>query len=660
MQPTTPSNGSCGTVKNILFKSNGDGSFTAIDLTSTGIDFTQVKSVSSSIMCPESKYCGGGDGIETKHTTGKNYHVLDVNGDGVLDIITTLIPAEGYTDTPMSDADLCSGMVCTHVYLGRSSGGFDEVPTNLTHRSMYSDPPGKSVFKNYLLTRPYVGDINGDGFSDLLVDSGNWVSRGDGNFDPSPNSGSAASCAYPLDYNGDGRSDCVGPYNTAAYQTLWVADGTSSSKVASTTNLTSTGYELVDTTANKMGIVIADFDGDGRSDILRWKDDPTQNTIFLSNGDSTFRTGSFNLTTTNDQLQKSDNSAAVVLGDFSGRGTTEILRLVANPSTTSDATRNALYVKNDPFPADQLLSVTSPTKLTTTLTWVPLTNANVGSFGSRYTSDRGTSNAASYPVTDLTIPMYVVATSTSDTGTGSRISTEYSYAGLKAAYDGRGWLGFRESRQQHVAPSGDYLTVITRNLQTDPFIGVAATTETRLGALDSVNASLISQTTNIYCDTTAAAGAETSATAANPCSSTSKLRRPYLYQSQENGWDLNGVALPVVTTTNTFNSDGDPLKIVVQTVGTAVGGLSQTVTKTTTNQYQPDATAGDSWILGRLTQSTVQSSVPNDLSRIATSAGSAPNATSVGTIVTPPPQTPPVNTSMLMTIIMQLLDDDTN
>jgi hypothetical protein len=61
-----------------------------------------------------------------------------------------------------------------------------------------------------------------------------------------------------------------------------------------------------------------------------------------------------------------------------------------------------------------------------------------------------------------------------------------------------------------------------------------------------------------------------------------------------------------------------------------------------------------------LSQATVQSSVPNDLSRIATSAGSAPNASSVGTIVTPPPQTPPVNTSMLMTIIMQLLDDDTN
>jgi hypothetical protein len=438
---------------------------------------------------------------------------------------------------------------------------------------------------------------------------------------------------------------------------LSIADGTYNVKYAATTNLTNAGYELDDTSTYKFGFALGDFDGDGRTDILRWKDDPAQNIILLSNGDSTFRTAAFNLNTSTDQLQKSDGTAMFVTGDFTGNGTVEILRMLASPA---NGARNTLYVKNDATPPDQLISVTSPTKLTTTLKWVSLPNTSGESFGPRYTSDRGTPNAASYPVTDLTIPMYVVSSSASDTGTGSMLVTEYSYAGLKIAGDGRGWLGFRETRSQHVAPSGDYLTVLTRNLQVDPFIGMAATTETRLGALDATSAPLISKTTNIYCDTTAAAGAEASATDAAPCASASKLQRPYLYKSTEEGKDLSGVALPVVTTTNTFNSDGDPTRIVVETVGTAVGGITQKFTKTTTNQYDPDSTSGDTWILGRLSQATVQNAVPNSINSISTSAGSAPNAGVVNERngPPPPPTLPPVNAADLTQIIMQILDDD--
>ena len=191
------------------------------------------------------------------------------------------------------------------------------------------------------------------------------------------------------------------------------------------------------------------FTGSGRSDILRWKDDPTQNAVYISNGDGTFSTGSFNLNTGDHQLQKSDGSARFLLGDFSGRGATEILRLKASPSAASEASRNQLYVKKDAMPPDQLMSMRTGNGITTSLTWVPLTMPNAGSLGSRYLNDRGTANAAVYPMVDVLIPTYVVANMTSDAGFGGALQiSEYAYAGMKMAYDGRGWLGFRANLSQ--------------------------------------------------------------------------------------------------------------------------------------------------------------------------------------------------------------------
>jgi hypothetical protein len=637
----------CNAANNMLFVSRGDGSFTPV--TVAGIDFTT--SISTTRWGDPRK---GMDPGSSMRTEGKNYYLLDINGDGLLDVITTRLPGYGYETDPLMDEEMCANTGgCTKVYLGQPAGGFVQLATtNLTNQPVYAKP-STAAWK-----KPYVADINGDGLSDLMVDNARWVSKGDGNFELDTSAMGAVGCAYPLDFNGDGRSDCVEPNATASYQKLWIADGSYNPKQALTTNLTSYGFELDSSTSN-LGIAVADFDGDGRSDILRWHDDPTRNAIILSNGDGNFRFGPLLQTSASDQLQKSDGSASFVLGDFTGRGNVEILRMVSSPTGASEAARNALYVKDVPTPPDQLISVTSPTLVKTTLTWVTLSNPSSGALGARYKSDRGTPNASAYPLVDLTLPMYVVATTASDSGTGAINAAEYSYAGLKSAYDGRGWLGFRETKRQTTAPNGDNLTVFTQNLQTGAFAGMAAWTETRLGALNNANASVISRTTNIYCDTTSAT-APASATAAAPCASSSKLQRPYLYQSIEEGSDLNGAVLPKVTTTNTFNSNGDPTRIEVKTTGTAVGNLQQNFVKTTVNEYDADNTVNDAWLLGRLTKATVTSSVPNHIASISTSAGSAPNATAVKGSLTDVP--PPVNTGIdparLIPIIMQILNDD--
>ena len=668
VQATNGGGGACSTGSdvNLLFIGNADGSFqTGKPL--TGISLASAKEKYTSVMVE----CDGlarstpyplrdGDRLafaeqaidgawlaltttmcpRTTKTAGTSFLLLDVNGDGVLDIITTTNP--GYTkqdpsDLPTSD-QLCSSIVCTHVYLGSTAGTFTELTTtNLTHHSVYNGPP--TTGKYAALVRPNTLDIDGDGLTDLSVNSGTWRSNGDGTFMLVAGNAGDPACANRLDFNGDGRLDCVNPAIVAGMSASLVVTTGAAPALVTTFNLTAAGQELYgwnDTTQRQsIGMLIGDFTRDGRSGILRWEDDPANNTLYLSNGDGTFRTVvPSGLTGTSQLLSHSNGMTTFLAGDFTGRGTLEILRMKDPPTAGSEATTNEIYEKVDKGPTDQLVSVTSPTGLTTTLSWVPLSNpyyagasGTLGGFA-RYATDRGGSGAAAtYPQMDITIPLYVVATSVSDTGVGNnQVATEYAYSGLKADVN-RGMLGFRQNARQFPAPNGTSLTQTTQHLQASPYIGSASSTWTRIGSLPSAwtASGAISTASYTYCDKTAANGAESQASPAVPCTTSAKVQKPYLYSSVESGTDPAGYALPTVTTVNTFDPTGNPTNIAITSTGSALG-LSQTFSKTTANVYQADNTAGDNWVVGRLQQATQRNVVPNSLGSIATVAGSAPNA----------------------------------
>lgn len=594
-----------------IYRNNGDGSFTRLNYSGPALERVASQPLDN----------GGQAGTHPGWTRGANFYMLDVDTDGRLDIVKTDLPRY---EINAAAVDPCASIVCTHVYRSNGDGSFTEIPTNLANISVFVQP----TVSDGVGATGHFRDVNRDGIVDLVSlpttyfnKNSAYLSRGNGNFDAST-APVAAGCDYQFDMNGDGLDDCLTPGTTAAANQLATQQGNGGAVKATNFNLTNAGQEMT----GDAGISLADFDGDGRSDILRWRNDPAANAIYLSNGDGTFRQGAFNLTTANDQLAKTDGSASFVVGDFTGRGNAEILRLVPSPSGSSEATRNQLYTKTDPTPPDQLAVVTSPRRLKTVLTWVPLSNSVSGSLGARYTSDRNTANAAVYPTVDIVWPNYVVASMSMDSGTGSQLVNEYSYAGLKASYEVTGQLGFREIRQQRPAPDGEPMTIYTRNLQTGMFIGMASQLETRLGDLTVPTALLLSRTSYVYCDKTSATD-PAAATATAPCKSTAKVQRPYLYKTIEEGWDLDGTALPVVTTTNTYNASSDPTQIRVDTSGNILAGtIAQASTKTTTNAYYADNTAGDSWILGRLQQSTVTSTVPNDLDRIPVGPGTAPLA----------------------------------
>ncbi len=132
-----------------------------------------------------------------------------------------------------------------------------------------------------------------------IVNAYGLSSRGDGNFDTLIYN----ACTSPIDFNGDeGRADCLdgGMKQFEA--------GPERGRRREFQPRLRVGQELAGT---GIGFVVADINGDGRQDILRWEDDSSKNVVYLSNGDGTFTAStSFNLANT--QLQKSDGSANLV------------------------------------------------------------------------------------------------------------------------------------------------------------------------------------------------------------------------------------------------------------------------------------------------------------------------------------------------------------
>ena len=153
---------------------------------------------------------------------------------------------------------------------------------------------------------------------------------------------------------------------------------------------------------------------------------------------------------------------------------------------------------------------------------------------------------------------------------------------------------------------------------------------------------LLQRTTNTLADTTP---------------NNSKFR--FVGASTVGSWDWNNelnapVPLPSVLTTTAMTDIGNVTQIAQTT--TAPNGLVWT--KTTNNEYAPAKQNTASWILGRLTKSTVVSTAPTaaeQLAQHATKAGASPGAGSMSSTAPAVPQ--PLSPAVLNAILQLLLDD---
>jgi hypothetical protein len=149
---------------------------------------------------------------------------------------------------------------------------------------------------------------------------------------------------------------------------------------------------------------------------------------------------------------------------------------------------------------------------------------------------------------------------------------------------GRGMLGFRWT---NVTNQSTGLAVRTEYVQDWPYVGMPSLRRTA-----QPSGAVLDQTSNTYTCTNPATGSACAVAAGN-------RYFPFVSQSIQTGNDLNGAALPTVTTTSSYDVFGNARSVAVSTGD----GFS----KATTNTYTNDPA---NWLLGRLIRSQVTSTTP--------------------------------------------------
>ncbi|MDR7335407.1 FG-GAP-like repeat-containing protein [Roseateles asaccharophilus] len=622
-----------GGTPSLIYVSNGDGSFTS----------TPLRDAATQATLPLLHASGRIENDGTLYRNYGSYIADDFDGDGILDILSMVADkAEPRGDLNGLGLWCVTGAVNCGVTLwsGNGDGSFRKsVPTLFAPGgiTMPSGFPFNSLTGSWV---PYAGgaqtvqvrDINQDGMPELVLSPrmalvgtdgngeygrGYWTQKSQqilagvqggqfalGNYTVS------ACLTDPIfaDVNGDGFADSLCLNSTQ--RTIGMSSGSSNGTVVS--------HVLSDVPASHVWAPqTLDIDGDGRSDLLQF---PAQGAprVYRSLGERHFTDLG---TIASLQHTGWTGASEYIPGNFSGTGGLEFLVVDDFPSQFP----NQLFVKVNPLSADLLVKVISGTGLVTDISYEMLTASN------RYASDGGAAHAAVFPaVRDVVFALPVVTRLTTDAGVdATKATVEFGYAGMKAEANGRGFLGFREIRQQVDAPDGvSKLTSVKQLVQKHPHIGSVAVSETYLGALSAMNApqtgTRVSRVENIYCDTYAAAGAENSATVTAPCPVSGKLSRPYLFKSVQSGVDLAGYATPTTTTTQRY-SGGYLSSVVVQTQGSGPAG-TESFSKQTDYQYFPDDILNDNWKVARVKKATTTNVVPNSLSAIPTTAGSQPKA----------------------------------
>ena len=175
-----------------------------------------------------------------------------------------------------------------------------------------------------------VGDFNGDGKKDLVTAdydfaSGNTASvllgNGDGTFQAKQSfgTGSGPSSVAVADFNGDGKSDLLtaDEIGNTASVLLGNGDGTFQAKQSFGTGI------------HPCSLAVSDFNGDGRSDLVTGNDGSNTASVLLGNGNGTFQAGqSFG-------TFGGGTPWSVAVGDFNGDGKSDLVVADKASSTTS-------------------------------------------------------------------------------------------------------------------------------------------------------------------------------------------------------------------------------------------------------------------------------------------------------------------------------------
>jgi RHS repeat-associated protein len=349
-------------------------------------------------------------------------YVADFNGDGKADLLRAC-------DSP----SYCGGHSTTLWY-----------GTDYTFNWPVYDVPGVQLATSTGNVRTYVADFNGDGKADLLraCDSPSycsgystslWYGTSTGFSAPTHNAPGVQLATstnsvrtHVSDFNGDGKADLLRSCDNkddceGSWTRLWYSTGT--------------GFQLVgsglpdaqlDQSSGNVRTHVADFNGDGRADLLRSCDNPAScNHLWYGTGSGFLDKGDVLGT---EALDWSSNNRRTHVADFNGDGKADLLRSCDNASGC-----NHLWYAN-PGVTDEMTSSTNAFGGTMSLTYKPSTFWT---------------NTNNPPVSQTVYSM------TSNDGRGlstSSSTTTYAYGGGLFDRLERNALGFRWSKSTGDCP----------------------------------------------------------------------------------------------------------------------------------------------------------------------------------------------------------------
>ena len=418
-------------------------------------------------------------------------------------------------------------------------------------------------------------DVNGDGLPDVVGFGAGGVrvalNTGTSFMPDQPwltgfgvNAGWSDNNTYPrmlVDVNGDGLPDVVG-FGAGGVR---VALNTGTSFMPDQPWLTGFGVNAGWSDNNTYPRMLVDVNGDGLPDVVGFGAGGVR--VALNTGTS-FMPDQPWLTGFGVNAGWSDNNTYPrMLVDVNGTGFSGIVGFASNGVYVSSNTASG--------PTDLVSSVTNGLGVTTAISYVPGTNKSV------VTKGTGTT----FPTMDLVGPINVVSRVDASNGVGGTYSSAYTYLGGRIDTRGRGFLGFQQTSVKDLQTN---IVQTTTYRQDFPYIGLAGTTT------KSLNTLTLNQTTTSYQFSNAGGASSVSAP-----SGTGAPYRVSVAQSVAQSSDLDGTALPAVTTSYQYDAFGNPTQVVASTPD----GFS----KTTTNTYTNDATH---WLLGRLTRAAVSSVSP--------------------------------------------------
>jgi Bacterial Ig-like domain (group 3)/FG-GAP-like repeat/FG-GAP repeat len=225
--------------------------------------------------------------------------VGDFNGDGKLDLAV----ATQCGTTPLQNCfgEGAGGTGTVSILLGNGDGTFQP----------HVEYPGA---KGGTLAGITVGDFNGDGKADVAAtDNGIntsgvsvFLGSGDGTFQPhmdlSTGSDSQPEAVAAADFNGDGKLDLVAGGSTTNVASVFLGngDGTFQARV---------DYA---TASHPAGVAAGDFNGDGKIDLVLAAETSNTVSVLLGNGDGTFQT--------HRDFATGSTPTSVAVADFNGDG----------------------------------------------------------------------------------------------------------------------------------------------------------------------------------------------------------------------------------------------------------------------------------------------------------------------------------------------------